>query len=205
MRAALFDKPSTTKGHYLTLNDVPKPSVQPGHLLLKVIACGVCRTDLHIVEGDLPPLRPRLIPGHQIVGEIVDGATAELPLGARVGVSWMGGVDGTCWFCTHAMENLCDHPVFTGYTVDGGYAEFVLVRAGFVYPLLPGLDDEHVAPLLCAGIIGFRSLRVAGVQPGERVGLFGFGSSAALAIQVLQHWKCEVYVVTRGEAHRKTA
>jgi propanol-preferring alcohol dehydrogenase len=205
MRAALFFKPSTTKGHYLTLNDVPKPSVQPGHLLLKVIACGVCRTDLHIVEGDLPPLRPRLIPGHQIVGEIVDGATAELPLGARVGVSWMGGVDGTCWFCTHAMENLCDHPVFTGYTVDGGYAEFVLVRAGFVYPLLPGLDDEHVAPLLCAGIIGFRSLRVAGVQPGERVGLFGFGSSAALAIQVLQHWKCEVYVVTRGEAHRKTA
>ena len=205
MRAALFFKPSTTKGHYLTLNDVPKPSVQPGHLLLKVIACGVCRTDLHIVEGDLPPLRPRLIPGHQIVGEIVDGATAELPLGARVGVSWMSGVDGTCWFCTHAMENLCDHPVFTGYTVDGGYAEFVLVRAGFVYPLLPGLDDEHVAPLLCAGIIGFRSLRVAGVQPGERVGLFGFGSSAALAIQVLQHWKCEVYVVTRGEAHRKTA
>jgi propanol-preferring alcohol dehydrogenase len=205
MRAAIFDKPSAAKGRYLTVADVPKPTVRAGYVLLKVIACGVCRTDLHIVEGDLPVLRPRLIPGHQIVGEIVDGATTELPLGMRVGVSWMGGTDGTCWFCTHAMENLCDHPTFTGYTVDGGYAEFALARADFVYPLPAGLDDEHVAPLLCAGIIGYRSLRVAGVQPGERVGLFGFGSSAALAIQVLQHWGCEVYVVTRGEGHRKTA
>jgi propanol-preferring alcohol dehydrogenase len=205
MRAAIFDTSNAAKGRYLTLADAPKPDLLPGYVLLKVIACGVCRTDLHIVEGDLPVLRPRLIPGHQIVGEIVDGATAELPVGARVGVSWMGGTDGTCWFCTHAMENLCDHPTFTGYSVDGGYAEFALARADFVYPLPTGLDDEHVAPLLCAGIIGFRSLRVAGVQPGERVGLFGFGSSAALAIQVLQHWKCEVYVVTRGEQHRKTA
>ncbi len=205
MRAAIFASPSTAKGQYVITADVPTPAVQPGYVLLKVIACGVCRTDLHIVESDLPVLRPRLIPGHQIVGEIVDGATSDLPLGTRVGVSWMGGTDGTCWFCAHSMENLCDHPVFTGYTVDGGYAEFVLARADFVHPLPAGLDDEHVAPLLCAGIIGFRSLRVAGVQPGERVGLFGFGSSAALAIQVLQHWRCEVYVVTRGEAHRKTA
>ena len=185
--------------------DLPDPEPGPGEVRVKVTACGVCRTDLHIVEGDLPPLRPRLIPGHQIVGEVVEGATAGLPLGARVGVSWMGGTDGTCWFCSHAMENLCDHPTFTGYSVDGGYAEFVLARADFVYLLPAGLDDEHVAPLLCAGIIGFRSLRVAGVQPGERVGLFGFGSSAALAIQVLQHWKCEVYVITRGESHRKSA
>jgi propanol-preferring alcohol dehydrogenase len=170
-----------------------------------VIACGVCRTDLHIVEGDLPPLRPRLIPGHQIVGEVVDGATADLPLGTRVGVSWMGGTDGDCWFCKHAMENLCDHPTFTGYTVDGGYAEFALVRADFTVPLPVGLDANHAAPLLCAGIIGFRSLRVAGVQPGERVGLFGFGSSATLAIPVLQSWGCEVYVVTRGADHRATA
>jgi propanol-preferring alcohol dehydrogenase len=216
MRAAVYD-PSVydpkhaTPQQFLRIEDVPKPQLQPGHVLLRVIACGVCRTDLHIVEGDLPPLRPRLIPGHQIVGEIIDGATAELPLNTRVGVSWMGGVDGTCWFCRHApprdasMENLCDHPTFTGYTVDGGYAEFALARADFVYPLPAGLDDEHAAPLLCAGIIGFRSLRVAGVEPGERVGLFGFGSSASLAIQVLQSWNCEVYVVTRGEAHRKTA
>ena len=173
--------------------------------MLRVVACGVCRTDLHIVEGDLPALRPQLIPGHQIVGEVVEGATADLPIGTRVGVSWMGGVDGDCWCCHHGMENLCDKPTFTGYTVDGGYAEYVLARTDFVFPLPPGLDDVHVAPLLCAGIIGFRSLRVAGIEPGERVGLFGFGSSASLAITILQSWKCEVYVVTRGESHRKLA
>ena len=100
-------------------------------MLLRVLACGVCRTDLHIAEGDLPPVHPQLIPGHQIVGEVVDGATAELPIGTRVGVSWMGGVDGDCWYCHHGMENLCDQPTFTGYTVNGGYAEYVLARAGF--------------------------------------------------------------------------
>jgi propanol-preferring alcohol dehydrogenase len=173
--------------------------------LLRVVACGVCRTDLHIVEGDLPAIQTSLIPGHQIVGEIVDGATSELPLGSRVGVSWMGGVDGSCWYCRRGMENLCDKPIFTGYTVNGGYAEYVLVRSDFAYPLPTGLDDLHVAPLLCAGIIGFRSLRVAGVVPGERVGLFGFGSSASLAIPILQSWKCEIYAVTRGESHRKSA
>jgi propanol-preferring alcohol dehydrogenase len=174
-------------------------------MLLRVAACGVCRTDLHIVEGDLPPLKQQLIPGHQIVGTIVEGATPALPLGTRVGVSWIGGIDGDCWFCRHDMQNLCDHPTFTGYTVDGGYAEYALVREDFAFPLPEGLDDAHVAPLLCAGIIGFRSLRVAGVMPGERVGLFGFGSSASLAIAILQSWNCEVYVVTRGESHRKRA
>lgn len=170
-----------------------------------MVACGVCRTDLHIVEGDLPPIKPALIPGHQIVGEVAGGATASLPMGTRVGVSWIGGTDGSCWFCRHGMENLCDQPTFTGYTVDGGYAEYALVREDFVFPLPAGLDDAHVAPLLCAGIIGFRSLRVGGVEPGESVGLFGFGSSASLAIAILQSWKCEVYVSTRGEAHRKRA
>ncbi len=136
---------------------------------------------------------------------MVEGATADLPIGARVGVSWMGGTDGTCRFCTHGMENLCDHPIFTGYTVNGGYAEFALARADFVYPLPSSLDPIHLAPLLCAGIIGFRSLRVAEVQRGDRVGLFGFGSSASLAIAVLQSWGCEVYVVTRGEPHRAAA
>jgi propanol-preferring alcohol dehydrogenase len=204
MKAAVFTG-STPGANTLRIEDVPRPQVTPGHVLLRVLACGVCRTDLHIVEGDLPPLRPRLIPGHQIVGEVVDGATADLPLGTRVGVSWMGGTDGSCWFCKHSMENLCDHPIFTGYTVDGGYAEFALVRADFTVPLPEDLDAIHAAPLLCAGIIGFRSLRVAGVQPGERVGLFGFGSSATLAIPVLQSWGCEVYVVTRGADHRSTA
>ena len=205
MKAALFSASHTAPQPFLHAEDVPRPQLEAGHVLLRVVACGVCRTDLHIVEGDLPPLRPRLIPGHQIVGEVIEGATPELPLGSRVGVSWMGGVDGDCWYCHHDMENLCDKPVFTGYSADGGYAEFVLARSDFAFPLPPGLDDVHVAPLLCAGIIGFRSLRVAGVQQGERVGLFGFGSSASLAIAILQSWKCGVYVVTRGESHRKSA
>lgn len=189
----------------LEIEDVPRPPLQPGHVLLRVLACGVCRTDLHIAEGDLPQVRSQLIPGHQIVGDVAAGATAELPLGSRVGVSWIGGIDGDCWYCRHDMENLCDHPTFTGYTVNGGYAEYALARADFAFPLPEGLDNVHVAPLLCAGIIGFRSLRVAGVVPGERVGLFGFGSSASLAITVLQSWKCEVYVSTRGENHRQMA
>ena len=205
MKAAIFRSKPTAPGSFLQIEDVPRPQLAAGRVLLRVVACGVCRTDLHIVEGDLPPLRPQLIPGHQIVGEVVEGATADLPLGTRAGVSWMGGVDGDCWYCRHAMENLCDQPTFTGYTVDGGYAEYVLARADFAFPLPAGLDDVHVAPLLCAGIIGFRSLRVAGVEPGERVGLFGFGSSASLAITILQSWKCEVYVSTRGESHRKRA
>lgn len=205
MRAALLTAPGPGVGDRLLLTDVPRPALRPGHVLLRVLACGVCRTDLHLVDGDLPHLPERLIPGHQIVGEIVDGATPELPLGARVGVSWMGGVDGTCWYCRHGLENLCDQPVFTGYTVDGGFAEYAQARADFVHLLPASLDAVHVAPLLCAGIIGFRSLRVAGVQPGERVGLFGFGSSASLAIKILKSWNCDVYVVTRGETHRKMA
>ena len=205
MKAAIFDSRLSTPGGWVSIEDLPRPQPQPGEVLIKVLACGVCRTDLHIVEGDLPPIQPRIIPGHQIVGEVVEGATPDLPIGTRVGVSWMGGVDGDCWFCRHEMENLCDHPVFTGYSVNGGYAEYAAVRADFAIPLSPGLDDSCIAPLLCAGIIGFRSLRVAGVQRGERVGLFGFGSSAALAIRILQSWDCEVYVVTRGESHRKAA
>lgn len=205
MRAAVFTAAQTSPGAFLQVVDIPRPELQPGYVLLRVVACGVCRTDLHIVERDLPPVQPRLIPGHQIVGEVIEGATAELPIGARVGISWMGGVDGDCWYCHHGMENLCDRPTFTGYTVNGGYAEYVLARADFTFPLPAGLDDVHVAPLLCAGIIGFRSLRVAGVAQGERVGLFGFGSSASLAITILQSWNCEVYVVTRGESHRSVA
>jgi propanol-preferring alcohol dehydrogenase len=157
------------------------------------------------VEGELPPRKERIIPGHQIVGEIIDGATAELPAGTRVGVSWMGGVDGTCWYCRRNLENLCDSPTFTGYSVDGGYAEYALARSDFLAPLPSTLDDLQAAPLLCAGIIGFRSLRVAGVIHGERVGLFGFGASAHLALAVLQEWKCEVYVSTRGASHRRLA
>jgi propanol-preferring alcohol dehydrogenase len=160
---------------------------------------------LHIVEGELPPRRPSVIPGHQVVGEVVEGATTIVPAGTRVGLSWIGGVDGACWYCRHSAENLCDTPTFTGYSVDGGYAEYALARSDFVFPLPPALDDLHAAPLLCAGVIGFRSLRVAGVQAQERVGLFGFGASAHLALPVLQAWGCSVYVSTRGPTHRALA
>jgi len=205
MKAAVLTSPQDILQRPLRIVEVPRPAVAPGHVLLKVRACGVCRTDLHIVEGELPPRHEKLIPGHQIVGEIVDGATTEFPMGSRVGVSWLGGIDGTCWYCQKNLENLCDSPTFTGYTVDGGYAEYALARSDFVYSLPSALDDLQAAPLLCAGIIGFRSIRVAGVEPGERVGLFGFGASAHLAIAVLHAWKCKVYVSTRGASHRELA
>ena len=204
MRAAILDSTQGATG-VLRVEQVAMPELSPGQVLLRVRACGVCRTDLHIIDRELPVLRSRLIPGHQIVGEIAGGATPDLPLGTRVGVSWIGGADGTCLYCRRNMENLCDAPVYTGYSMDGGYAEFCAARADFVVPLPVGLDDLHAAPLLCAGIIGFRSLRVAGVEPGDRVGLFGFGASASLAIAVLHSWKCEVYVSTRGASHRTLA
>lgn len=205
MKAALLKSPADVFKHPLSIEQIQKPRPGAGQVLLRVRACGVCRTDLHIVEGELPPVREPVVPGHQIVGDIVEGATNEHPLGSRVGVSWIGGVDGSCPYCTRGLENLCDSPVFTGYTVDGGYAEYAVARADFIFPLPPSLDDLHAAPLLCAGIIGFRSLRVAGVEPGEDVGLFGFGSSASLAIAVLHAWNCKVYVSTRGASHRQLA
>ena len=205
MRAAVLTNPQPVGNRPLEIRQVPAPELSPVHVLLRVRACGVCRTDLHIVEGELPPVRPDIIPGHQIVGEIAGGGTPELPPGTRVGVSWMGGIDGTCHYCRHGWENLCDSPTFTGYSVNGGYAEYALARADFVFPLPRLLGDLDAAPLLCAGIIGFRSLRVAGVEPGDRVGLFGFGASAHLAIAVLRAWKCDVYVATRGASHRALA
>ena len=246
MQAAVLSKPKKISERPLAISDIPRAALAPGHVLLRVRACGVCRTDLHIVEGELPPLHPQIIPGHQIVGEIIEGAsdvisdpgrgtpfyseerraavpksascggasapevsrpaheiasdttTAHSRPGSRVGASWLGGVDGHCPYCRRSLENLCDNPIFTGYTVNGGYAQFALARADFVFPLPAALDDIHAAPLLCAGIIGFRSIRVAVVAPGERVGLFGFGASAHLSIAVLNAWKCEVYVSTRG-------
>jgi alcohol dehydrogenase, propanol-preferring len=194
MKAAILTTPQDVARHPLEIADIADPQLAPG-----------CRTDLHVVEGELPPLRDRLVPGHQIVGEVVAGATATSPLGARVGVSWLGGADGQCPYCRLGLENLCDSPTFTGYTVDGGYAEYALARSDFVFPIPESLDDLHAAPLLCAGILGYRSLRVAGVQPGERVGLFGFGASAHLALPVLLSWGCEVYVATRGASHRNLA
>src|SRR5260370_37809621 len=209
MKAAPLTSPQEIWKRPLRVVQVAMPQPKPGQVLLRVRVCGVCRTDLHIGEGDLPPSRPGVIPGHQIVGEVVSGnaagTTERLPVGTRVGVSWMGGTDGTCRYCRLGLETLCDSPTFTGYTVDGGYAEYAVVRSDFTFPLPDQLDDLHAAPLLCAGIIGFRSLRVAGVKHGDRVGLFGFGASAHLAIAVLRSWNCEVYVSTRGATHRQLA
>ena len=182
----------------LVLEERPIPEPREGEVLLRVLACGICRTDLHVVDEDLPPRHAAIVPGHQIVGETVPG-------GRRVGVSWLGGTDGTCAYCVDGRENLCDAPVFTGYDRDGGFAEYAIARADFVFPLHESLAPADAAPLLCAGIIGFRALRVAGVQRGERVGLYGFGASAHLAMQILRAWNCEVYVATRGESHRNLA
>jgi propanol-preferring alcohol dehydrogenase len=205
MKAAILISPREISKRPLEIREVPRPEMKEGHVLLRVLACGVCRTDLHIVEGELPQRCPEIIPGHQIVGEILDQGTTDLARGARVGVSWIGGVDGTCWYCREGLENLCDSSTFTGYNVHGGYAEYALARGDFTFPLPQNLDNLQAAPLLCAGIIGFRSLRVAEVNPGERVGLFGFGASAHLAIAVLKAWNCEVYVSTRGASHRQLA
>lgn len=205
MKAMVLRTPGPVEQSPLQLEEVEAGPLRSGHVRLRVLACGVCRTDLHIVEGELPPRRASIVPGHQIVGEIVESADAAGRVGARVGVSWLGGVDGTCQYCQSGMENLCDRPTFTGYDVNGGYAEYADVRADFTIPLPTGLDDMHLAPLLCAGIIGFRALRVAGVMRGERVGLFGFGASAHLAAQVLRHWECEIFVSTRGASHRTLA
>ena len=193
MHAAVLSEPNA-----LAPAEVADPVPGAGEVLIEVAACGVCRTDLQIVRGDLPMRRAPLIPGHQVVGRIAGS-------GERVGLAWLGGADGSCRQCRAGLENLCDQAEFTGWTRDGGYAELVTARADFVYPLPEGLSDIEAAPLLCAGIIGYRSLRLSGIQPGGLVGLFGFGSSAHLAIQVARHWGCDVAVFGRSERERERA
>ncbi|MGB7135977.1 MAG: alcohol dehydrogenase catalytic domain-containing protein, partial [Acidobacteriaceae bacterium] len=194
MRAAVLHHPAPIASRPLALEELPIPAPGPGQVLLKVEACGVCRTDLHITAGELKPLHDAITPGHQIVGrvETIGPGVTSVQIGSRVGVSWLGGTDGTCPLCRKGRENLCDHPTYTGYSVNGGYAEYALARADFLIPLPEDQPATDLAPLLCAGIIGFRSLRVAEARPGDRVGLFGFGASAHLAIDVLRSWNCEV-------------
>jgi propanol-preferring alcohol dehydrogenase len=205
MRAAVRHAGDARGRVALEERSVPQPG--SGEVLLEVLACGVCRTDLHIVDEELPPHRETVVPGHQIVGRVaaIGAGVTERTVGDRVGVTWVGAVDGTCPQCRAGRENLCDAPTYTGYDRDGGYAEYASARADFTVPLPNELDVLEAAPLLCAGIIGFRALRVAGVERGERAGLFGFGASAHLALQVLHAWGCEVYVSTRGEEHRAFA
>ncbi len=184
---------------------VPEPG--RGEVRLQVRVCGVCHTDLHTVEGDLDLPNRRIIPGHQIVG-VVDRTgdqTSRFETGQRVGVGWLGSTCGNCTYCENGQENLCPHARFTGLDIDGGYTEYAVVDERFAYPLSEKFSDVEAAPLLCAGIIGYRSLRRSEVQPGDRLGLYGFGSSAHLAIQIATHWDCEVYVFSRTPAHRQLA
>ena len=193
MRAMVLEKPRQP----LVLRDVPKPNPEPGQLLVRVSACAVCRTDLHIVDGELPDPKLPLIPGHQIVGrvEAVGTGAEKFSIGERVGIPWLGWTDGDCVYCRSNRENLCDRARFTGYTIDGGYAEFTVADARFCFPLPEQYDDVDVAPLLCAGLIGYRSLRKTG--DAHRLGLYGFGNAAHLIAQVAIYQGREVFAFTR--------
>lgn len=191
----------------LQLRDVPVPQPGPGQLLVRVNCCGICRTDLHVIEGELADPALPLIPGHQAVGVIsrVGPGVIGRTVGERVGIAWLQGICGQCEFCRNGRENLCLEAKFTGYRVDGGYAEYALVSAQFAYSIPAIFGDEEAAPLLCAGIIGYRALRVSGIRPGQRLGLYGFGASAHIAIQIARHWGCEVYVCSLKPEHQQLA
>jgi propanol-preferring alcohol dehydrogenase len=207
MRAIVLDRPGAPDERELTLRTVPDPIAGRGELLVRIAACGVCRTDLQIVSGDLPPHRLPLVPGHQVVGRVaaVGPEVEGWNVGDRVGVAWLAGVDGTCRECLAGHENLCLEATFTGWDRDGGFAELTTVRADMALRMPEGFADLDAAPLLCGGVIGYRSLLVSGIQPGGRLGLFGFGASALLAIQVARHWDCEVFVWTRSEREQQRA
>ena len=207
MRAQVLHAPNRAEQRPLAWEDRPIPVPGDGEARVRVHTCGCCRTDLHVIEGDLElPVLP-IIPGHQVVGTVDalgEGCT-RLRLGDRVGVAWLHQTCGVCPYCRRGEENLCERARFTGWTADGGYAEALTVPEGFAIRVPDQLSDLEVAPLLCAGVIGYRALRRAEVQPGDRVGLMGFGASAHLVMQVLTYWGCDVVVLTRGERHRDLA
>ena len=207
MKACVLESPAPIEQNPLSFTEAPMPEPGADEVLVRVHAGGVCRTDLHVVEGELPPRKRPVIPGHQVVGTVERcGAAAQrFAPGARVGVAWLHRTCGVCEYCRSGRENLCGAATFTGYTVDGGYAEYIVAPESFVYPIPEGFGDMAAAPLLCAGIIGFRSLRVSGIQPGGALGLYGFGSAAYVAIQVARHWGVRVYAMTRDEPHRQLA
>jgi propanol-preferring alcohol dehydrogenase len=207
MRAMLLTRPGPIEGAPLQAADLPDPVPGPGEIALEVAACGVCRTDLQLVEGDLAARLLPVVPGHQIVGRVaaVGPGTVGWAVGDRAGVGWPAGWCGTCGWCRSGRENLCEQARFTGWDGNGGYAERVVARADCAVRLPERFGDLAAAPLLCGGVIGYRSLRVCGVRPGERLGLYGFGASALLAIQVAVHWGCEVFVATRSSTEQRRA
>lgn len=207
MRAMQLEAARQVEDSPLRLVEMPTPLPGPGEVRVQIHCCGVCHTDLHVVEGDLPLPALPVVPGHQIVG-LVDArgsGVRSLKDGDRVGIPWLYSTDGTCNFCRRQNENLCEEARFTGYHVNGGYAEACVVREDFAHPLPPNFSDESAAPLLCAGVIGYRAHRLSGVTRGQRLGLYGFGASAHLVLQLAKHLGCEVYVFTRGAAHRQLA
>jgi propanol-preferring alcohol dehydrogenase len=207
MKAMLLRMPRPAEERPLEWADLPTPEPRPGEIRIAVRACGVCHTDLHTVEGDLKLPKLPLVPGHQVVGIVEargDGAD-RFQVGDRVGVPWLHWTCGECEFCRRGLENLCRRAQFTGLHTDGGYAEAMVVHQDFAYPIPAAFSDAEAAPLLCAGIIGYRALRLSEVQPGQRLGLYGFGASAHVTIQVARHRGCQVYVFTRREGHRRLA
>lgn len=207
MKAMVVEKPRLIEKTPLTLIDLAVPEPSYGEVLIRVEVCGVCRTDLHVAEGDLPPHKSPVAPGHEVVGTVVKTGpdTKQRKEGERVGVAWLHAACRTCPYCMRSEENLCVAPRFTGYDVHGGYAEYIVAPEDFVYSLPSGISSISVAPLLCAGIIGYRALRRSKVRPGERLGLYGFGASAHIVLQIARYWGCEVYVITRGNKHRALA
>jgi propanol-preferring alcohol dehydrogenase len=193
MRAMVLDALRTP----LRAVDLPRPAPGPGQVLISVHACGVCRTDLHVIDGDLPDPKLPLVPGHEIIGAVIEVGGGVDPglIGSRMGVPWLGRTCGACPYCRSGRENLCDRPLFTGYTIDGGYAEYAVAEAAYAFPVPPGLDDAHAAPLLCAGLIGWRSFVLAG--EAERLGFYGFGASAHIIAQIARHLGRRVFAFTR--------
>ncbi|MBU0507832.1 zinc-dependent alcohol dehydrogenase family protein [bacterium] len=207
MRTWILEKPAPIEKRPLKLVQRPVPDPARGEVRIKVLVCAMCRTDLHTVEGDIPHPRLPITPGHQVVGiidRLGEGVTGPA-VGARVGVPWLASTCGTCSYCAGGRENLCDNGKFTGQHVDGGYAEYMIARADFVYPIPEGFDEIHAAPLLCSGVIGYRAYRLADLPPGGRLGLYGFGSSAHVTIQVARYLGHECYVITRGQAGQEHA
>ena len=207
MRAWVVDEPGPIDDHPLALAELPIPTPGAGEIRVRVLTCGVCRTDLHLAEGDLPPRHSRVVPGHEVVG-IVDAAgpgADRFAEGDRVGVPWLAHTCGVCRFCTSERENLCIAPRFTGWDINGGYAEYLTAEQNYAYPLPSSFDDVHAAPLLCAGIIGFRALRQSQCPPGGRLGIYGFGGSAHLAAQVAMSEGTRVHVLTRSTDAQRLA